>query len=143
MIALFRRCFCLFMVAVCPNNHEMALRFASFRYIKTIWFGCKTGAMNLPLRLAECSLPYICVINGYCGVFADIHFAHDKWFVRCMLDILLYVKTPFLHYKKVVFKKTTILLCVLPVWLFVWNIYNFAILKLVRLCPHAYLYCSI
>ena len=40
-----------------------------------------------------------------CGVFAAIHFAHDKWFVRCMLDILLYVKTTFLHYKKVVFKK--------------------------------------
>ena len=28
-------------------------------------------------------------------MFADIHCAHDKWFVRCMLDILLYVKTPF------------------------------------------------
>lgn len=51
--------------------------------------------MNLPLRLAECTLQYICAKNGYCGVFADIHFAHDKWFVRCMLDILLYVKPPF------------------------------------------------
>jgi len=31
------------MVAVCPNNHEMVLRFASFRYIKIIWFGLKNG----------------------------------------------------------------------------------------------------
>ena len=59
--------------------------------------------MNPPLRLTECTLRYICAKNGYCGMFAAIHFAHDKWFVRCMLDILLYVKTPFLHCKKVVF----------------------------------------
>ena len=51
--------------------------------------------MNLPLRLTECTLRYICAKNGYYGMFAAIHFAHDKWFVRCMLDILLYVKTPF------------------------------------------------
>ena len=69
----------------------MALRFASFRYIKNIWFGLKNG------RDESAPTPY--------GMFAAIHFAHDKWFVRCMLDILLYVKTPFLHYKKVVFKK--------------------------------------
>ena len=66
----------------------MALRFASFRHINTIWLDCKMGAMNRPLRLTECSLPYICAINGYYGVFVAIHFAHDKWFVRCMLDIL-------------------------------------------------------
>ena len=69
----------------------MALRFVSFRYIKTIWFGLKNGHDE--------SAP------TPCGVLTAIHFAHDKWFVRCMLDILLYVKTPFLHYKKVVFKK--------------------------------------
>ena len=68
--------------------------------------------MNLPLRLAECSLPYICVINGYYGVFVAIHFAHDKWFVRCMLDILLYVKTPFLHYKKGVFERQKPYFCI-------------------------------
>lgn len=68
--------------------------------------------MNLPLRLTECLLPYICAINGYCGVLAAIHFAHDKWFVRCMLDILLYVKTPFLHYKKVVFERQKPYFCI-------------------------------
>ena len=35
---------------------------------------CKTGAMNRPLRLTVCSLPYICAINGYYGMFVDIHF---------------------------------------------------------------------
>ena len=34
---------------------------------------CKTGAMNRPLRLTVCSLPYICVINEYCGMFVDIY----------------------------------------------------------------------
>ena len=34
---------------------------------------CKTGAMNRPLRLAVCSLPYICAINEYCGMFVDIY----------------------------------------------------------------------
>ena len=34
---------------------------------------CKTGAMNRPLRLTECSLPYICAINGYYGMFVAIH----------------------------------------------------------------------
>ena len=29
--------------------------------------------MNLPLRLTECSLPYICAINEYCGMFVAIH----------------------------------------------------------------------
>ena len=33
----------------------------------------KTGAMNRPLRLAVCSLPYICVINEYCGMFVAIY----------------------------------------------------------------------
>ena len=69
----------------------MALRFASFRYIKTIWFGLENG------RDESTPTPY--------GMFVAIHFAHDKWFVRCMLDILLYVKTPFLHYKKGVFER--------------------------------------
>ncbi len=86
------------MVAVCPNNHETALRFASFRYIKTIWFGLKNG------RDESAPTPY--------GMFAAIHFAHDKWFVRCMLDILLYVKTPFLHYKKVVFERQKPYFCI-------------------------------
>ena len=45
-----------------------------FATLKPFGSDCKTGAMNLPLRLAECTLPYICAINGYCGVFADIHF---------------------------------------------------------------------
>ena len=29
--------------------------------------------MNRPLRLTECSLPYICAINEYCGMFVAIH----------------------------------------------------------------------
>ena len=86
------------MVAVCPNNHEMALRFASFRHIKTIWFGLKNG------RDESAPTPY--------GMFAAIHFAHDKWFVRCMLDILLYVKTPFLYYKKGVFERQKPYFCI-------------------------------
>ena len=102
------------MVAVCPNNHETALRFASFRYIKTIWFGLKNG------RDESAPTPY--------GMFAAIHFAHDKWFVRCMLDILLYAKTPFalqkvcferqnilLHCKKGFLKNNNIVVCVASV----------------------------
>ena len=76
----------------------MALRFVSFRHIKTIWFGLKNG------RDESAPTP--------CGMFATIHFAHDKWFVRCMLDILLYVKTPFLHYKNVVFERQKPYFCI-------------------------------
>ena len=80
------------MVAVCPNNHEMALRFASFRHIKTIWVGLKNGydeAAPMPyvlfvaihlrnkwiLRIVRCCI--FCTINkwyGVCvGVFIDVH----------------------------------------------------------------------
>ena len=94
----------------------MVLRFASFRYIKIIWFGLKNG------RDESAPTPY--------GVHVAIYlrkkwilrsvcchtFAHDKWFVRCMLDILLYVKTPFLHYKKVVFERQKPYFCIAKRW---------------------------
>ena len=37
---------------------------------------CKTGAMNRPLRLTECSLLYICAINGYYGMFVAIYLCY-------------------------------------------------------------------
>lgn len=62
----------------------MALRFVSFRYIKTIWFGLKNGRdksaptpcgvhvaiyLRKKMDIAVCSLPYILrTINGLCGV---------------------------------------------------------------------------
>ena len=67
----------------------MALQFISFRHIKTIWFGLKNGrdesaptpygmfaAIHLckKMDITDCSLPYICAINGYYGMFVDIHF---------------------------------------------------------------------
>ena len=40
-----------------------------FDILKPFGLDCKTGAMNLPLRLAVCSLIYILhTINGLCGV---------------------------------------------------------------------------
>ena len=50
----------------CCNSHH-------FDISKPFGSDCKTGAMNRPLRLAVCSLPYICAINGYCGMFVVIH----------------------------------------------------------------------
>ena len=44
-----------------------------FDISKPFGLDCKTGAMNRPLRLAVCSLPYICAINEYCGMFVAIH----------------------------------------------------------------------
>ena len=44
-----------------------------FDISKPFGLDCKTGAMNRPLRLTVCSLPYICVINEYCGMFVDIY----------------------------------------------------------------------
>ena len=45
---------------------------------------CKTGAMNRPLRLTECSLLYICAINGYCGMFVAIHLRYPfRYFIYC------------------------------------------------------------
>ena len=47
----------------------------SYHFATSKPFGsdCKTGTINRPLRLTECSLPYICAINGYCGMFVAIH----------------------------------------------------------------------
>ncbi|WP_314959302.1 hypothetical protein [Prevotella pallens] len=45
----------------------MALQFASFRHIKTIWFGLKNG------RDESAPTP--------CGVFAAIHL-RNKWILR-------------------------------------------------------------
>ena len=50
----------------CCNSHH----FDTSKPFGSDW---KTGAMNRPLRLAECTLPYICVINEYCGMFVDIY----------------------------------------------------------------------
>ena len=50
----------------CCNSHHFAIS-------KPFDSDCKTGAMNRPLRFTECSLPYICVINGYFGIFVAIH----------------------------------------------------------------------
>ncbi|WP_315326432.1 hypothetical protein [Prevotella pallens] len=47
----------------------MALRFASFRHIKTIWFGLKNG------RDESAPTPY--------GVLAAIHL-RNKWILRCV-----------------------------------------------------------
>ena len=52
-----------------PNNHEMALRFASFRHIKTIWFGLKNG------RDESAPTP--------CGVHVAIYL-RKKWILRCV-----------------------------------------------------------
>ena len=58
-----------------PRN-STKWRCNSYHFAISTPFGsdCKTGAMNRPLRLAVCSLPYICAINEYCGMFVDIHF---------------------------------------------------------------------
>ena len=58
----------------CCNSYHFAIS-------KPFGSDCKTGAMNRPLRLAECSLLYICAINGYYGMFAAIHL-HNKWILR-------------------------------------------------------------
>ena len=50
----------------CCNSYHFAIS-------KPFGSDCKTGAMNRPLRLTECSLLYICAINGYCGMFAAIY----------------------------------------------------------------------
>ena len=57
------------MVAVCPNNHEMALRFASFRHIKTIWFGLKNGRdESAPTPCGVFVAIHLHTINVLCGV---------------------------------------------------------------------------
>ena len=50
----------------CCNSYHFAIS-------KPFGSDCKTGAMNRPLRLTECSLLYICAINGYCGMFVAIY----------------------------------------------------------------------
>ena len=49
---------------------------------------CKTGAMNRPLRLTECSLLYICVINEHCGMFVDIFCITHLLFIATFTHVL-------------------------------------------------------
>ena len=66
--------FVLQYIVPCPRNTPK-WRCNSYHFAISKPFGsdCKTGAMNRPLRLTECSLPYICAINGYYGMFVAIH----------------------------------------------------------------------
>ena len=71
----FKRVFFVLQYIVpCPRNTPK-WRCDSYHFDTSTPFGsdCKTGAMNRPLRLAVCSLPYICAINEYCGMFAAIY----------------------------------------------------------------------
>ena len=70
-----------FIVPVPPNTPQNGVAYSHcwrcnsyhFDISKPFDSDCKTGAMNRPLRLTECSLPYICAINGYYGMFVAIH----------------------------------------------------------------------
>ena len=44
-----------------------------FRTLKPIVFDCDAGAMNRQIRLAVCSLPYICEKSTHTWVFATIY----------------------------------------------------------------------
>ena len=52
----------------------LASQFVIFCIPKWVVFVDDAGTMNRPLRLAVCSLPYICAKNEYCGMFVAIHF---------------------------------------------------------------------
>ncbi len=86
----FKRVFFVLQYIVpCPRNTPK-WRCVSYHFDISKPFGsdCKTGAMNRPLRLTECSLLYICVINEHCGMFVDIFCITHLLFIATFTHVL-------------------------------------------------------